>query len=54
MEQEITEEEKFIDKVLSQWNTAYARKDEQAELIRIILNKLEELESQINNLKSYL
>jgi len=40
------ERQEFIDKVLSQWNSAYARKDEQAELLRIILDRLQKLEEK--------
>ena len=38
-------EQDFIDKTISQWDTAYARKDEQKTVLRIIFDRLEKLES---------
>jgi hypothetical protein len=45
-------EQDFIDKVLSEWDTAYARKHEQKEFLRIILNRLQKLEQSDSSLIS--
>ena len=41
-----TEQEIFVEKVLNNWNTAYSSRQEQAQLIRILLNRVKALEEK--------
>ena len=48
MEQKELTEQEFIEKTISQWVCGYSNKYEQAQLLKIILNKIKALEEKQN------